>query len=136
MPHGAATPKPLTVQAYLVVFHVFFNVHNVPEIDRCLVSQPLLLLFVSMCAETYSGNTLANYIVDVHTWHMLHGRSWLLDSDTLKATTEGAACLAPPSIKHPQHDPFTPDIITLFKFQLSPDDPLEAALFMCITICF
>ena len=72
----------------------------------------------------------------VHAWHMLHGRPWLLNSDTLKATIEGVACLALPSAKHPQCDPFTPDIITLFKSQLSPDDPLEAAVFTCIAVCF
>ena len=120
----------------LLVFHVFCNSHNIPEIDRCPVSQPLLLSFISTCTGTYSGNTLANYITGVCAWHMLHGRPWLLDSDTLKATIEGVACLAPPSAKCPQRDPFTPDIITLFKSQLSPDDPLEAAIFACIAVCF
>ncbi|KIM64218.1 hypothetical protein SCLCIDRAFT_115632 [Scleroderma citrinum Foug A] len=120
----------------LLVFHVFCNSCNVPEIDRCPVSQLLLLLFISTCTGTYSSNTLANYITGVHAWHMLHGRPWLLNSDTLKATIEGVACLALPSAKHPQCDPFTLDIITLFKSQLSPDDPLEAAVFTCIAVCF
>jgi len=67
---------------------------------------------------------------------MLHGRLWLLDPVTLKATIEGAARLAPPSAKHPQRNPFTPDIISLFKSQLNMEDPLDTAIFACITVCF
>jgi len=67
---------------------------------------------------------------------MLHGRPWLLDPVTLKATIEGAARLAPPSAKCPQCNPFTPDIISLFKSQLNMEDPLDAAVFACITVCF
>ena len=122
--------------AGLLVFHVFCDSRNVPEIDRCPVSQPLLLSFISTCAGTYSGNTLANYIAGIRAWHMLHGRPWILDPITLKATIEGAARLAPPSSKRPQRNPFTPDIIALFKSQLNLEDPLDAAVFACITVCF
>jgi len=122
--------------AGLLVFHVFCDSRNVPEIDRCPVSQPLLLSFISTCAGTYSGNTLANYIAGIHAWHMLHGRPWILDPITLKATIEGAARLAPPSSKRPQRNPFTPDIIALFKSQLNLEDPLDVAVFACITVCF
>jgi len=125
-----------TYGAGLLVFHIFCDSCNVPKIDRCPVSQPLLLSFISTCAGTYSGNTLSNYIAGIRAWHMLHGRPWLLDLDTLKATMEGAARLAPPSTKCPQRDPFTPDIIALFKSQLNLNDPLEAAIYACITVCF
>jgi len=67
---------------------------------------------------------------------MLHGRPWILDPITLKATIEGAARLAPPSSKRPQRNPFTPDIIALFKSQLNLEDPLDVAVFACITVCF
>ena len=66
----------------------------------------------------------------------VHGCPWLINADTLKATIEGASCLAPPSSKCPQHAPFTPDIISIFKSQLNLNDPLNAAVFTCITTCF
>ena len=109
--------------AGLLVFHVFCDSRNVPEIDRCPVSQPLLLSFISTCAGTYSGNTLSNYIAGIRAWHMLHGRPWLLDPVTLKATIEGAARLAPPSAKRPQRNPFTPDIISLFQITTEHGGP-------------
>ena len=84
-----------TYGAGLLVFHVFCDSRNIPEIDRCPVSQPLLLSFLSTCAGTYSGNTLSNYTAGLRAWHMLHGRPWLIDADTLKATIEGASRLAP-----------------------------------------
>ena len=49
---------------------------------------------------------------------------------------EGAARLAPPSSKQPLRAPFTPAIIALFKSQLDLNDPLDAATFACITVCF
>jgi len=120
----------------LLVFHVFCDSHTIPEIDRCPVSQPLLLSFLSTCAGTYSGNTLSNYTAGLRAWHMLHGRPWLIDADTLKATIEGASRLAPPSSKCPQCTPFTPEIISILRSQLDLDNPLDAAMFACITTCF
>ncbi|KAG6327853.1 hypothetical protein ID866_11237, partial [Astraeus odoratus] len=84
-----------------LVFHVFCDSCQIPDQDRCPVSQPLLLSFISTYAITYSGCTLSNYVAGLKAWHLLHGHPWLIDPDTLKATIEGATCLAPPSSKHP-----------------------------------
>jgi len=62
-----------TYGAGLLVFHVFCDSRSIPEIDRCPVSQPLLLSFFSTCAGTYSSNTLSNYTASLRAWHMLHG---------------------------------------------------------------
>jgi hypothetical protein len=59
-----------------------------------------------------------------------------VDPDTLKHCLEGATKLAPSSSKRPLRPPFTTEIITSIKQLLSPDDPLDAAIFACITICF
>ena len=134
-----ASWNPNTKAAYgagLLVFHVFCDIRKVPEIERCPVSQPLLLSFISTCAGLYSGNTLSNYVAGIRAWHVLHGRPWHIDPPTLKAIIEGASRLAPPSSKRPQRDPFTPDTLSLFKSQLDPNNPLDAAFFACLTVCF
>jgi len=54
-----------TYGAGLLVFHVFCDSHNVPEIDRCPVSQPLLLSFISTCSISDShlcGFTIQNLV--------------------------------------------------------------------------
>ena len=90
-----------TYGAGLLVFHVFCDVRSIPEIDCCPIAQPLLLTFLSSCAGSCAGSTLANYSAGLHAWHLLHGRPWLIDQKTLKAMLEGAARLAPPSSKQP-----------------------------------
>ncbi|KAG6326410.1 hypothetical protein ID866_12680 [Astraeus odoratus] len=115
---------------------MFYDTRGILDTDRCPLPQLILLSFVSTYTGVYSGSTLSNYVAGLRAWHLLHGRPWLIDADTLKATIEGVARLAPPSSKCPQHAPFTPDIISLFKSQLNLDSPLDAAIFACTTICF
>jgi len=47
-----------------------------------------------------------------------------------------ATKVTPASSKHPKQCLFTPDYITKLKGQLKLDEPLDAAVFVCLTTCF
>lgn len=125
-----------TYGAGLLVFHVFCDQQGIPEFSRCPAPAQLILTFLSCCAGAYAGSTLSNYAAGLRAWHTLHGQPWLVDPDTLKRCLEGATKLAPMSSKRPLRPPFTTDIIASIKQLLSPDEPLDAAVFACITTCF
>jgi hypothetical protein len=125
-----------TYGAGLLVFHVFCDIRLIPEDSRCPADPLLILTFISTCAGSYSGKTLANYSYGVRAWHILHGAVWPMNTAELKAALDGAAILAPPSSRRPKRAPFTLDIISslLTKFDLSR--PLDAAVFACLTTTF
>ena len=120
----------------LQLFHVFCEEQNIPEELRCPAPVQLILAFISCCAGAFAGSTLANYSAGLKAWHLLHGQPWSIDPDTLKRCLEGANKLAPPSSKRALRPPFTMEIIAAVKQSLSLSDPLDAAVFACLTVCF
>ncbi|KAG2111724.1 uncharacterized protein F5147DRAFT_573072 [Suillus discolor] len=72
-----------TYGANLLVFQVFCDTYRISEENRCPISPGLLLTFLSSCASTYSGSSLANYATGLKVWHLLHGQPWLIDAKEL-----------------------------------------------------
>jgi hypothetical protein len=132
---------PNTLETYgagLLVFHVFCDqrVPPVPERLRAPASEDLLLAFLSACAASYSGSTLKNYFYGVRAWHTLHGLPWPLDDVRLSAALTAAERLAPPSSRRPKREPVTPAIIIAVRAHLDLSQPLDAAVFACLTTTF
>ena len=131
--------QPATRETYgagLLVFHVFCDLRLIPEESRCPADSLLMLTFVSACAGSYSGRTLANYFYAVRAWHTLHGAPWHMNVAEMKAALDGAAILAPPSSKKPKRGPMTLDIISSLATKLDLSKPLDAAVFACLTTTF
>jgi len=122
--------------AGLLLFHIFCDTHSIPEDQRCPVEPTLLLSFLSSCAGSYSGSTLSNYAAALRAWHLLHGRPWLVQPNELKAILDGATALAPPSSKRQQRLPFSPDLICAIRHNFNLANPLDAAVFACLTTTF
>ncbi|KAI6010289.1 hypothetical protein EDC04DRAFT_2871261 [Pisolithus marmoratus] len=116
----------------LLVFHVFCNNNNIPDTACCPATADLILAFIASCAGSYAGSMVSNYVAGLKAWHTLHGQPWMVNPDTLKRCIEGAVKLTPLSAKHPQHAPFTPEIISLFRLHLQLNEPLDAAIFACM----
>lgn len=125
-----------TYGAGLLVFHVYCDLHHIEETKRCPVSPNLLLEFLASCAGAYSGSAIANFAAGIKAWHLLHGRTWLIQPDELKATIGGAAALAPTTSKRPKRQPFTPDFMSSLRNHLDLSKPLDAAVFACMTTTF
>lgn len=131
--------QPTTRETYgagLLVFHVFCDLREVPEEQRCPAHPLLMLTFISSCAGSYSGRTLANYFYAIRAWHTLHGAPWLMKTAEMKAALDGAAILAPPSSKRPKRSPMTVPIIVSLATKLDCSKPLDAAVFACLTTTF
>lgn len=122
--------------AGLLVFHVYCDTHGIPEDRWCPLSAPLLLAFLSSCAGSYSGASLSNYVAGLKAWHLLHSHQWDINPAELKTVLEGAGRLTPPSSKRAAREPFTPDTLMLLKTSLNLEEPLHAAVFACVTMCF
>lgn len=120
----------------LLVYHVFCDSRQIPEEDRCPASHINILLFISSCAGSYAGRTLANYVCGIRAWHILHGHEWTMGTDQVKAALDGATKLAPPSSRRPKREPFTVKLIESLLEKLDTSDPLDAAVAACLTTTF
>lgn len=125
-----------TYGAGLLVFHIYCNLNHIDKDKRCPVSSNLLLEFLSSCVGAYSGSALANFAAGIKAWHLLHGRSWLVQPDELKAMSGGATVLVPSTSRCPKRQPFTPDFISTIRNHLDLDKPLDMAVFACMTTIF
>ncbi|KIJ18246.1 hypothetical protein PAXINDRAFT_9326 [Paxillus involutus ATCC 200175] len=74
-----------------LVYHIYCDLHHVPDIDRCPTAPTLLLTFLSSCAGLYSGTAIANYASGIQAWKIC--------PDKLNAILEGTSKLAPKSSK-------------------------------------
>lgn len=122
--------------ARLLVFHVYCDTQQIAESQRCPISRPLLLAFLSSCTGSYSSSPLANYTAGLKAWHILHGHPWLIPAGELKSILDGAAKFAPPASKCAKRSPFTPAIIIEICNHLNLEDPKDSAIFACITTSF
>jgi hypothetical protein len=122
--------------AGLLVYHVFCDTRNFPEDQRSPASPLLIVAFISSCAGSYAGSTLANYVFGVRAWHILHGVPWVMDDAQVKAALTGATNLAPPSSKRPKRAPFTVTLIEKLLTALDMSTPLDAAVAACLTTTF
>ena len=120
----------------LLVYHTFCDLKGVSEEARAPASHDLISTFISNLAGTYAGSTVTNYLSAVHAWHTIHGLPWSFNSDEIDALVKAAKILAPPSSKRPPREPFTIDTIIKLRAHLSLSQPLEAAVFACLTTTF
>ncbi|KAG6327510.1 hypothetical protein ID866_11579 [Astraeus odoratus] len=79
---------------------------------------------------------LTNYAVGLKAWHILHSQPLLVDANSLKCCLEGANHMATPSSKHPLRAPFTPETIASIKSLFQLEEPLDTAVFACMSMCF
>jgi hypothetical protein len=125
-----------TYGAGLLVSHVYCDSLNIPESQHCPVSPTLLITFLSSCAGSYSGTALANYTAGLKAWHLLHRRPWIVDAKELKAILNGASALAPATSKIAKCNLFTVDTLAIIHAHINHSNPLDAAIFACITTSF
>ena len=94
------------------------------------------MAFISSCAGSYSGTALANYIVGLRVWHILHGQTQLLDEDQVKATLTVATWLTPQTLRQPKQEPIILSKVELIVEELNKDNPLDAAVKRYVTTIF
>ncbi|KAF8953668.1 hypothetical protein BDZ97DRAFT_1767232 [Flammula alnicola] len=132
---------PGTKGAYsagLLVFHVFCDTKRppVPEHLRGPASDLLVLEFMSCCAGTLRGTTLRNYTYGIKAWHTVHGLGWVLDDTRIKAALAAAERVAPVESKRPKRPPLLVATISAIRDNLDITQPLDAAVFACLTTTF
>jgi len=87
-------------------------------------------------AGHYSGKTISNYVFGVRAWHVLHGVPWSLNDPEVEALLKAANSLTPASSKRSKREPYTIDLIIAIRSQLDLKEPLDAAVFACLTTTF
>ncbi|KAG6328136.1 hypothetical protein ID866_10952 [Astraeus odoratus] len=120
----------------LLVYHIFCDSRDIPEIEHTPASSATISSFISALAGSYSGQTIQGYIYGIHAWHMLNGLPWSLHEDQINTMLKGAARLAPPSAKQDLCSPVTTEVIRAIKSQLQDNDPFNTAFFVCLTTTF
>jgi hypothetical protein len=109
---------------------------DIPEDERCPASPLLVITFISSCAGSYAGSTLANYVFAVKAWHLLHGATWSMNDAEVKAALTGAATLAPPSSKRPKRKPITINLMERIFAKLDLEDAFDSAVAACFSTTF
>jgi hypothetical protein len=128
-----------TREAYgsgLLMWHCFCDSRATPEKDRAPASQALVSAFVAHMAAAYSGKTISNYLHGVRAWHVLHSVPWHLEKGEMDTMLRAADKLTPSASKKKKRQPYTPNFITSLKGQMNLEEPLDAAVFACLTSCF
>jgi hypothetical protein len=136
MSHAWEEDTRETYGSGLLVYHVYCDGKDILEHERAPASQLLLSGFVSALAASYSGKTISNYFYGVRAWHILHGISWHLEKAEMETMLRAAQKLTPPSSKKEQRRPYTPDFIAALSHHFDHTNPLDAAVYACLTTCF
>jgi hypothetical protein len=134
--HAYAESTLETYGSGLLVFHVFCDMKGISEVQRAPTSTTLISAFIAALAGSYSGDTISNYTAAIHAWHVLHGVTWLIDHDQLKALLKGSDRLAPPTSKRQKRAPFTIIFLLAIRSVLDLTNPLHAAFWACLTTSF
>ncbi|KIJ42866.1 hypothetical protein M422DRAFT_170578 [Sphaerobolus stellatus SS14] len=130
-----------TYGAGLLAFHAFCDRRQVPERLRCPAGTGLLLVFLTACAGSYAGSSLANFLFAVKAWHTLHMSTltmvpWTVRMVELSAALDGAARLAPPSSRREKRSPFTTAILDGIISALDPTSALDIAVKAALVTTF
>ena len=118
------------------MWHCFCDGKAVLELGRAPASQPLVSAFVAHMASAYSGKTISNYLHGIRAWHILHGVPWRLEKAEMDTMLRAANKLTPNTSKRKKRRPYTPDFISAVRRHLDLRDPLDVAIFACLTTCF
>ena len=92
--------------------------------------------FVANLAASYSGKTISNYLCGVRAWHLMHGLTWRVEKAEMDTMLRAAEKLTPPTSRRKQRRPYTPDYMGALRRQLNLEEPLDAAVYACLTTCF
>ena len=136
MTHAWEEDTRVSYGAGLLMWHCFCDAKGVPELGRAPATQALLSVFVAHLASAYSGKTIAGYLSGVRAWHILHGQPWMLEDREMETMLRAAAKLTPDTSKRNKRRPYTPAFMSAVRSQLDLDNPLDAAVFACLTTCF
>ena len=123
-------------EAYGSGLLVFCDTKSIPEDQRAPASSVLIAAFIASLAGSHSGSAISNYLYGICAWHTLHGAKWHLNDTEMAAVLKGADKMAPASSKRKKCRPYTIQFITTIRAQLNLEDPLDAAVFACLTTCF
>ena len=118
------------------MWHCFCDDRAIPELERAPADQALVSAFVAHMACAYLGKTIANYLYGVRAWHTLHSIPWRIEKNEMETMLRAVDELTPNSSKKKKRHPYTPDFITTVRWHMDLGDPLDAAVFTCLTSCF
>lgn len=136
MIHAYTEATRKTYGSGLLTFHVFCDSKSIPEAQRAPASHILVSSFITSMAGHYSAKTITNYICGVRAWHILHGLSWSLNEMEIETLLKASISLAPPSSKRSKREPYTIELMVAISQHLNPLNPLDAAVFACLTTTF
>ncbi|KAH8978586.1 hypothetical protein EDB92DRAFT_1807287 [Lactarius akahatsu] len=136
MLHAWEEDTRTTYGSGLLMWHCFCDEKQVPERERAPAGQSLLSAFVAHMATAYSGKTISGYLSGIQAWHILHSIPWALEKNEMDTMLRAASKLTPNTSKMKQRLPYTPEFIVEVGKHLNPEDPLDAAVFACLTSCF
>lgn len=136
MIHAYAEATRETYGSGLLTFHVFCDSKTIPEHQRAPASHIVISSFITSMAGHYSAKTIVNYVCGVRAWHILHGVTWAFNEMEIDTLLKASISLAPATAKRSKREPYTIDLMTAIHQQLDHNNPLDAAVFACLTTTF
>lgn len=136
MIHGYAEGTRESYGSGLLIFHVFCDSKSIPEDQRAPASHILISSFISCMAGHYSGKTISNYVYGVRAWHVLHGVAWKLNDMEIDTLLKASLSMTPATARRSKREPYTIELIIAIREQLNLSNPVDAAVFACLTTAF
>jgi hypothetical protein len=125
-----------TYGAGLLAFHTFCDDRGIPDSQRAPVDSLTIQSFVATLAGIYRASSITNYVAAVRAWHLIHGVAWNIGGPEMETVMKGAKAMAPQSSAKEKREPMTVSYIEKLYPQFSDNDPLDVAVFACLTSAF
>lgn len=94
------------------------------------------MLLRSLIPSLWVASSISNFVAGIRAWHVVHRLPWTINSNETSSLIKASRILAPATSKCPQRLPFTPPYIDSLLRYLDLKNPLDAAVFACLTTCF
>ena len=108
----------------------------IPAANQMPVMPTILKAFVATLVGEYLALTIKIYINGVRARHIIHSLSWQGQDIELKALYKATHSLASASSKKSPQEPWTKNFIIKIHSQLNLNDPIDAAVYACLTTSF
>jgi hypothetical protein len=121
----------------LLIFHIFCNQKDIPEVQCTSANHLLLSSFIATLVGVYLGKTITNYLYGIHAWHTIHGVPWRIQQTKLDTLLRAADTLTPPLSLKPKHISYTTEHLWRLHEHLDlANSGFNIAVFACLTTTF
>ncbi|KAB5589207.1 hypothetical protein CTheo_7350 [Ceratobasidium theobromae] len=133
--HGLARSTQSNYDSTIARFMDFCDREGIAASLHFPAAEFVLCAFVGSFADSKSGQSAANAIAALKSWHLLNGQPWN-GSHLLSHVIRGSNILTPMASRRPPRPPVTITMLTDLQSNLSANDPFDVAVLAAALTAF